>query len=95
MKLIKDFNMTVEEAKDFCKDKTKSEIAAYFGMDEKKVTSRLNYYGLYWKRVYNKKCPKDSRNEMIRFLATKFTYEQIGMEFGMSKQRVEQIIRGV
>lgn len=94
MQTIKAFGMTVEEAKDYCKDRTLKELAEHFGLTEQVVKNRLSYYGLYWKRTYNKKVNKDGRNEMIKFLATKFTYEQIGKEFGMSKQRVEQIIRG-
>ena len=91
--MLSEFNITVKEAREYCKERTLDELAEHFGITRKEVKKICNKYGLYWKRVYRKKEKPFPREEMIRHLAQKFTYEQIGTVFGISRQRVEQIIK--
>ena len=85
--------MQSTDAREFCKNRTLDEIAAEINVDRDKAKRICDKYGFFWKRVYRKtKRPTVDRDSMIKFLATNFTYEQIGTVFNISRQRVEQIV---
>lgn len=82
--------MTETELKEYCKDKTIEQIANNFGLTRQHVTTILNYHCIKWKRVYTRKMGE--RDEMIKYLSERFTYESIAEVFSVSKQRIEQIV---
>lgn len=93
--LIEEFKMDSKEARELCKNKTLDELSEYFSIPREQVKKICNKNGLYWKRIHRKKERPFPRDKMIKVLAKDFTYEDIGTVFGISRQRVEQILRGV
>lgn len=90
-KFVSHTRMTKDEFRDFCKDKTKEEIADYLGITIKEAMAIMNSNCCKWKHTYKPVGVKGDRNEMIVFLSRKFTYGDIAKVFGITKQRVEQI----
>lgn len=76
------------------KEKSISEIAAECGFSYGTVASACRELGV--KPKTGRKKTKASRDEMIECLARNgFTYENIGDAFGVTRQRIEQIVNGV
>lgn len=78
--------------KEYCKDKTLSEIAEHYNTTVSCAKRALNKRGVFFKKSYTKNPTLETRSLMIKMLVKTFTYQQIADQFGITRQRVEQIV---
>lgn len=85
--------MSMQEMKKFFREHTKEELLNIFNVVEHKLTTYSRARNLTWKRVYKRIQKILDRDKKILELKDDHTYEEIGKTFGISRQRVEQIIK--
>lgn len=77
---------------EFCKDKTIKEIAEHYNVSVASARAGLEKRGVFFKKGHTRNQRLIDREQMIRFLAKEFSYQSIALQFGVSRQRIEQIV---
>lgn len=83
-----------QEFIDFCKTHTSKEIAEEFGLRDSVVRTACNKHKIEYVHLNRNKSPrpKAGRDEMIKFLAPHFNFDDIANVFDITTSRVQQIV---
>ena len=81
----------IEMLKEYAKTHTASECAKKFSCAYATIRNMCKQNNISTIRDSKKPGINAERDEMISFLAEKFTYESIGKVFGLTRERVRQI----